>query len=102
MWTATRWIEVASAAIVFGGLTLLRTVRRRKTDNIKLSYADVLFYGFVGLEFGLLVTFGWHAFHRPLIFLVVLAFVGFVVTGARPLKSSQRSRGGRIPNPSSR
>ena len=30
-----------------------------------------------------LITFGWQAFHRPLIFLVVLAFVGFVVTGAR-------------------
>jgi ABC-type siderophore export system fused ATPase/permease subunit len=77
--------------MVFGGLTLLRTIRRRKADNIKLSYSDVLFYGSLGLEFGLLVTFGWQAFHRPLIFLVVLAFVGCVVTGARPLKSSQRS-----------
>jgi hypothetical protein len=86
MWTATRWIEVAFAAMVFGGLKLPRSIRRRKADNIKLSYSDVLFYGFVGLEFGLLGTFGRQAFHRPLIFLVVLVFVGFVVTGARLLK----------------
>jgi hypothetical protein len=91
VWTASHWIDVAAVVIVFGGLRLLRTTRRRRADNIKLSYADVLVYGFLGLEFGLLITFGWHAFHRPLVFLVVLVFVGMVVTGGRPLKSSQRS-----------
>jgi hypothetical protein len=91
MWTTTKWIEVAVAVIVFGGLKYMWTFRRRKADNIKLSYADVLFYGFLGLEFGLLTIFHWQAFHIPLVFLVVLAFVGIMVTGGRPLKSSQRS-----------
>jgi hypothetical protein len=91
VWSAAHWIEVAAAVIVFGGLSLLRTIRRRKADNIKLSYGDFLFYGFLGLEFGLLITFGWQAFHRPLVFLVVVVFVGLVVTGAHPLKSQQSS-----------
>jgi hypothetical protein len=93
VWTATGWIEVASAVIVFGGLRLFRIIRKRKADSIKpaFSYADVLFSGFIGLEFGLLIAFGWQAFHRPLIFLTVLAFVGCVLAGLRPDKSSQRS-----------
>ena len=91
MWTTAKWIEVAAAVIVFGGLRFMRTIRRRKADNIKLSYADVLFYGFLGLEMGLLIAFHWQAFHIPLVFLVVLAFVGLVITGGRPLKSSQGS-----------
>jgi len=91
MWSAAKWIEVAVAVIVFGGLRCMWTIRRRMADNIKLSYADVLFYGFQGLEFGLLTIFWWQAFHRPLVFLVVLVFVGIVVTGGLPLKSSQRS-----------
>jgi hypothetical protein len=91
MWTAAKWIDVAVAVIIFGGLRFMQTIRRRKTDNIKLSYADVLFYGFLGLEVGLLTSFHWQAFHIPLVFLVVLVFVGLVVTGGRPLKSLQRS-----------
>jgi hypothetical protein len=91
MWSAAKWIEVAVAVIVFGGLKYMWTIRRRKADNIKLSYADFLFYGFQGLEFGLLTIFRWQAFHRPLVFLVVLVFVGIVVTGGLPLKSSGRS-----------
>jgi hypothetical protein len=91
MWTAASWIEVAVAVIIFGGLRLMWDIRRRKADNIVLSYADVLFYAFCGLEFGLLTTFRWQAFQRPLVFLVVLVFVGLMVTGTRPLKSSQRS-----------
>ena len=91
MWTAAKWIEVAIVGIVFGGLRLLRTIRRRKADNIRISIDDVLYYGFVGLELGLLTIFRWQAFHSPLVFLVVLVFVGIVVTGGRPLKSSQRS-----------
>jgi hypothetical protein len=91
MWTTAKWIEVAVAVIVFGGLKFMRTIGRRKSDNIKFSYADLLFYCFLGLEMGLLITFHWQVFHIPLVFLVVLAFVGLVVTGGRPLKSSQRS-----------
>jgi hypothetical protein len=91
VWTAAHWIEIAVAVIVFGGFRLLRTASRRKADNIKLSYADVLFYGFLGLEFGLFLTFGWQSFHRPLVFLVVLVLVGLVVTGGRPLRSSPRN-----------
>ena len=91
MWTAANWIVVAGVAIIFGGLMFIRTIRRRKADNIKLSYADVLFYGFYGLGMGLLITFRLQVFHRPLVFLVVLLFVGTVITGGRPLKSSQRS-----------
>jgi len=91
MRTAANWIVVAVAAIVFGGLRLMRTIRRRKADNIRVSIDDVLYYGFVGLELGLLITFRWQAFHSPLVFLVGLVFVGIVVTGGRPLKSSQRS-----------
>ena len=91
MRTAASWIVVVGAAIIIGGLMFMRTIRRRKADNIKLSYADVLFYGFYGLELGLLITFHLQVFHRPLVFLFVLVFAGIVVTGGRPLKSSQRS-----------
>jgi hypothetical protein len=38
-----------------------------------------------------LITFRSQVFHRPLVFLVVLVFVGIVITGGRSLKSSQRS-----------
>ena len=91
MWTAANWIVVVGAAIIIGGLKFMWTVRRRKADNFKLSYADALFYGFWGLEIGLLITFDLQVFHRPLVFSVVLVFVGIVITGGRPLKSSQRS-----------
>jgi hypothetical protein len=91
MWTAVKWIEVAVASIVFGGLRLMWTIPRRKADNIKVSIDDVLFYAFWGLELGLLITFHLQVFHRPLVFLVVLVFACIVVTGGRPLKSSQRS-----------
>jgi hypothetical protein len=91
MWTAANWIVVASVAIIIGGLRFMATIRRRKRDSIKFSYADVLFYGFWGLEFGLLLTFRLQVFHRPLVFLVVLVFAGILVTGGRPLMSSQRN-----------
>jgi hypothetical protein len=91
MWTTAKWIEVAVVVTVFGGLRFMRTIGRRKADNIKFSYADLLFYSFLGLEMGFLITFHWQVFHIPLVFLVVFAFVGLVVTGGRPLKSSQRS-----------
>jgi hypothetical protein len=90
MGTVTNWIEVGVSAIFWGGAMLLWTTHRRKAANIKpaLSYVDVLFWVFGALEFGLLTTYGWQALHRPLIFLLLLAFVGALITaGLRPAAS---------------
>lgn len=92
MGTLTSWIEVAFQTILWGGGMLLWTTHKRKTANIKpaLSYADVLFWGLGGIEFGLVTTNGWQAFHRPLILLVLLVFLGAMITSVlRPAKSSQ-------------
>jgi len=82
MGTVTNWIEVGFSAIFWGGAMLLWTTHRRKAANIKpaLSYVDVLFWVLGGLEFGLLTTYGWQAFHRPLIFLLLSVFVGALIT----------------------
>jgi hypothetical protein len=92
MGTLTSWIEVASSAFLWGGGMLLWTTHKRKAAKINpaVSYADVLFWGLGGIEFGLLTTHGWQAFHRPLIFLVLVVFLGAMITSVlSPAKSSQ-------------
>jgi hypothetical protein len=92
MGTLTNWIEVASSAIFWGGGMLLWTIHKRKVANIKpaLSYVDVLFWGLGGLDFGLVTTPGWQAFHRPLIFLLLVTFVAAMITSV--LRSARSSR----------
>jgi hypothetical protein len=88
-----RWIEVAFGTVFWGGSMLFWTARQRKAANIKpaCSYVDVLFWGCAGFVFGLLTTFGWwQSFHRPLVYLILLAFVTAIVLGPRrPAKRSQ-------------
>jgi hypothetical protein len=61
---------------------LFRTTRRRKAAGINpsCSYGDVLFWCFGGLCFGIVVSYGWEAFHRPLLYLTIVAFAGALAT----------------------
>jgi hypothetical protein len=79
---STRGARVALLAIGWTFWMLFRTTRRRKAANIKpsLSYGDILFCGFMGLDFGLIVIYGWQAFQRPLLYLTLLAFAGTLAT----------------------
>jgi hypothetical protein len=88
-----RWIEIALLAFCYGGAALLWTTKKRKAGRIipVCSYMDAIFWALYGFQFALLVTYGWQAFHKPLIlFLLVLAFVGTMVTGF--LKPARRSQ----------
>ena len=82
MGLASKGAKVALLAIGWAFLMLFRTTRRRKAANIKpsLSYGDILFSGFMGLDFGLIVIYGWQAFHRPLLYLTLLTFAGTLAT----------------------
>jgi hypothetical protein len=82
MGIANHWTQVALLTLCFGGAMVIRVVRRRKADKIKPSftYVDVLFFGLMGLAVGVLATFGWQTFHRPLVYLILAIFVGIFVS----------------------
>ena len=82
MGIAYHWIDVALLALCFGGATAIRVVRRRKANKIRpnFTYVDVLFFGRMGLEFGILAAFGTRAYHSPLICLIFAIFAGIIVS----------------------
>jgi len=81
MSVASNLVEVASMAVSWGGGMLAWTARKRRAAGITpISYRDVSFWGFAGLCFGLLVTFDWQAFHTPIIYLMLLAVTGMLLT----------------------
>ncbi|HVB55068.1 MAG TPA: hypothetical protein VNE63_01375 [Candidatus Acidoferrales bacterium] len=89
---ASKGAGVAFVAIGWGFWMLFRTTRRRKAANIKpsLSYGGVLFWDIMGLDLGLIAIYGWQAFHRPLLYMTVLALAATVATatlGPIPKKS---------------
>jgi hypothetical protein len=80
---SSRSILVLMLAVVcYGGGMLLWTTRSRRAANIKpvISYGDVLFWGFVGFGFGLVANYGWRIFHRPVLYLTLLAVIGIAIT----------------------
>jgi hypothetical protein len=79
--TPTSWVGVILTAMAYGGGMLLWTTHKRKAANIKpaCSCADALFWGFAGFPLGLMTIYHWQAFHRPLIYLTILGFVGALI-----------------------
>jgi hypothetical protein len=81
MGTAKQWIEVALTGGFWTGCMLLFDMMRG--DNFGQSTrAHILSSIVAGFWFGLLVTFGWQAaVHRPLLYLVMPAFVATLLAG---------------------
>jgi peptidoglycan/LPS O-acetylase OafA/YrhL len=77
MGTASDWMSAVFWGIFWAGGMLLFEVQSRRTRHIKplLSLVDVLAGVFLGLCFGLGITFRWKAFHWPLILFIVVTFV---------------------------
>lgn len=78
----------------WGGGMLLWEALSRSHKHIKplVSLADVLCWAFLGLPFGLGITFGWRAYHWPLILFIAVAFVAGMAF-ARLAKRKIRSEG---------
>jgi hypothetical protein len=76
---------------------LLWTTRKRKAAHVEpaCSYVDALYWGFGGFEFGLLSSFGWRTFHRPLVFLAILGLVGALITSWLPITPVQKRQSSR-------
>ena len=81
MGTASEWKSVALSALFWGGWMLLWDFPRRSDAHSKpgLSFLSVLGLAFASLGFGLMATFQWRAFRRPLILLSVASLVGATV-----------------------
>lgn len=93
MGSVKQWIEVALAAGFWVGLKLLLDMMR---DHLfRQSTRTDLFPTIVaGFWFGFLMTFGWQAIHRPLLYFVITAFVATAVAAIlyrQKLRSSTAS-----------
>ena len=80
MGTAREWVSVVVAAIFWGGWMLIWSTRKRRKAHIEpvLSVVDVVGWALAGVSFGLATTFGWRAFHWPLVLLSGATFFGGV------------------------
>jgi hypothetical protein len=89
------WIEVALLTVAFGGIQLLWSSRKRKAANVfpVCSYLDIVFYALFGFQFGILATYGWGSFHKPILLVsLILALIGTLVTGSlKPAKRSSKN-----------
>jgi YD repeat-containing protein len=93
------WLEVLTAAAVFGGGMLLSGAYRRAQSGARpaITTADMVGLPLMGLCFGIVLVFGWHAFSYPLVFITVPALGVVFLTGPFRLKllhASEQAGGG--------
>ena len=79
------WVEVVGAAIVFAGLMLFRTSRKKRAAGIlpSTTLRDVGFCVAMGLLIALLVTLGLRALRWPIVALLAVAFGAAILIGTR-------------------
>jgi hypothetical protein len=95
MGTIQDWAEVALLAAIWGGSIFFWTTRKRTDGAVEWprSFAHIICTIFAAILFGVLVRFGWNAFHPPLVFvtaslLVVALFFRFkAVSYAHKIRS---------------
>jgi hypothetical protein len=91
MGTANDWTWVVFEAVLYAGAMLVWSAFKRRKAHIEpvLSVMDYLGWAFLGLFFGLAVTFHWQAFQWPLVLLTAVALIGAGIVFAG-VKSSVR------------
>ena len=92
MGTTGEWLQVLLMGGFVGGVMAWGPAHRRASANRNPAWriGDVIDWALMGLAFGIVVTFHWRAFHRPLVFVTVAVFavaflVGWIRRKKRPL-----------------
>jgi hypothetical protein len=83
MGTTTEWLQVLSQGGFFFALMASWDAYNRYSSGRKpaLRFEDLFASSVGGLGFGMAITFHWNLFHRPLIFVTVLALAGVFFVG---------------------
>lgn len=93
MKNAPAWIQLLTAATVFGGGMLFESAYRRYQAGLSpvITAADLIGSSVMGLCFALLIVFGWRAFSYPLVLVTILALGIGLAMGPYGLKLLQRT-----------
>lgn len=79
MENAPAWIQLLTAATVFGGGMLFSGAYRRYQAGVSpvITAADMIAGPLMGLCFAMILVFRWHAFSYPLVLITVPAWALF-------------------------
>jgi hypothetical protein len=80
MGTIGSWISVILVGGALGVVSALLNIKPAFINSAAWVKAlFILTFAAVGLFMGMVLTFGWNAFHLPLVLPTVVAFAGFLI-----------------------
>jgi hypothetical protein len=90
--TIREWLQVAFFCVFWGGWMLAWETRKRKAAHLEpaLLPASILVWFMGGLNFGLIMAFGWRVVQRPIVFILAASFV--IGSAIGMLSSKERSK----------
>jgi hypothetical protein len=85
MGTAKEWVQVFWQGAFWGGLMACWEAYRRHSGKLKPTWraVDLAGWALMGAWVGVGSTFGWRAFHRPLVFFMAAPLVVILVLCVR-------------------
>jgi hypothetical protein len=95
MGTTREWIEVLCVGAFWGGLMACWEAYKRHSSGLKPTRcaADLVGLALTGVWVGMGSTFGWRAFHRPLVFLMAAPLIAIPLLWVRRWSMRRRMHG---------